>query len=431
MAAAPAGKMTGANKALVGTFVVLKLVESRIAWAEEMGEEARDEDLAMTTAMDWARAFGAANLAARVKGAAEKAALVAKNYFEVLDDRAAVHIAQGRGVDDVDALYVEEFEEVFGEAPVAVLEPAHRPKKQAAGAPRAAGRAAQSRAAAVVAGMCADPLAVDALGGLLTLLTADCLRQCLPLLPPAGGTAATAEWLALLKSQGPFWVAHWHLGRIREAAGPAADEAACEALARRLTDIVIASFRAMEFQNAAPSYIRLRLVVLLASMTSKEEVRSAWSAFLGNIGTAALSGGVEASELAAAQSPEGECQLVMVLDELAQTWGNLTFGRWPEELFLRGATSANADLAAELAATSGGDGGSDEDGEDEDDDDEGPGESHRRPPVAVMNMAGAALASILRKLGGPQRRRDRAARDAKLLELDVDPEVVEEGGGIV
>ena len=58
MAASPAGKMTGANKSLVGDFVVLKLVEREIAWALAAGEIPRDDELAARDAVvNWARAL--------------------------------------------------------------------------------------------------------------------------------------------------------------------------------------------------------------------------------------------------------------------------------------------------------------------------------------------------------------------------------------
>ena len=63
MAASPAGKMTGANKTLVGDFVALKLVEREIAWALAAGEIPRDDKLAARDAVvDWAQAYGGSNL---------------------------------------------------------------------------------------------------------------------------------------------------------------------------------------------------------------------------------------------------------------------------------------------------------------------------------------------------------------------------------
>ena len=91
------------------------------------------------------------------------------------------------------------FDDAFGEASVAVVEPAHPQKWRVAGTPRAASCATQSRAA-VVAGMCADPFAVKSFGSLLTLPTADCLRQCLSLLPPGAGELAGATLVCALGS---------------------------------------------------------------------------------------------------------------------------------------------------------------------------------------------------------------------------------------
>ena len=102
MAASPAGKMTGANKSLVGDFVVLKLVEREIAWALAAGEIPRDDELAARDAVvDWARAYGGSNLADRIDGAAEMAAAVAKRFFYVFYvfyQRAAMHIISGGDV---------------------------------------------------------------------------------------------------------------------------------------------------------------------------------------------------------------------------------------------------------------------------------------------------------------------------------------------
>ena len=110
---------------------------------------------------------------------------------------------------------------------------------------------------------------------------ADCrlLSQSLPLLPPAAGMPASAEWLALLKSQGPFVIrdGFWG-GYAKQRVSRQMRLLARISLEASLMLRMNAAVGAMEFQIAAPSY-RAGLAAILPSMTSKEEMRSAWTAF--------------------------------------------------------------------------------------------------------------------------------------------------------
>jgi hypothetical protein len=74
----------------------------------------------------------------------------------------------------------------------------------------------------------------DALRSLLSLLGSDCLRQCLPELPPAGGVPASSTWRDILRDQG-----RWLLQRLHEATGPEFDGFACRALATALTTFTL------------------------------------------------------------------------------------------------------------------------------------------------------------------------------------------------
>lgn len=166
-----------------------------------MGKEARDKDLAVATAMTWALAFCTANHAGPRQGRSRAGRAGDKHFFEVLDDRAAVHVVQGLGVDEVDALYVEG----LSARPPSPCSSRRISRIRGHGALlRAAGRAPRAASGCRRRHVCRSACGRSTLSG--SPDAADCrlLSQCLPLLPPAAGTPASAEWLALLKSQGPF-----------------------------------------------------------------------------------------------------------------------------------------------------------------------------------------------------------------------------------
>jgi hypothetical protein len=74
MAAIPLGKMTGANKRITLSFVVMKLVERQTEWAEEDGPNPIDSEDTDKWAAGVASEFAAKNLATRVHDAGTKAA---------------------------------------------------------------------------------------------------------------------------------------------------------------------------------------------------------------------------------------------------------------------------------------------------------------------------------------------------------------------
>ena len=343
--------------------------------------------------------------------------------YDVLSEMAAVHIIHGRGSEGVQGSYEAEFAESFGCEPKEVLAPvlkAARLRKVVGGQK---GMRLQTRVRAIVDALCAEPLETGSLAGLLSRLSADAFRQCLPLLAPSEspGEPAKAAWCALMLDQGPFWQGHSHLNQLRRAAGPARDSAACECLAASLSLEIRKSINEASFSSSDGSNIRMRLQTVVTACTCRGEILSAWDVFLATLRPPQFAAGLSAHELA---------ELHMVLDELVETWGMLMLRFWPQGGLLYEPESIVAALAGLDVAED------DDEGEDHDAhevDDEVPAVAtsvvacSEHHPVAVISLAAATLVRILRKLDAPDRRKARAAREALrlALPLTVDTEDVE------
>ena len=138
---------------------------------------------------------------------------------------------------------------------------------------RAPAKTIHERAQAIVDRLCEVPLVPDALRPLLSLLGPDCLRQCLPHLPPAGGVPASSVWRDILRDQGPYTDGHWLLQHLREAAGPEFDGPACRALATALSLSLRETFKAMTFSAADGRHMLGKLLVIVAECSAAPGVR--------------------------------------------------------------------------------------------------------------------------------------------------------------
>jgi len=256
--------MTGANKILVCAFIVMKAVERYTTWAETIEGEEYDEEHAADVLADRARAFAEANLASRVHSAGEKAAALALKQYDALTDCAAMHIIHGTGASVMQAELEEEFLDSLGLPMVAVPQPVSRParKRRAASGTSSATtlERVQLRAQGIIDLLWCPPNG-EALRGLSTLLGSDCLRQCLPLLPPAPGTEPSVAWLDKIADQGPFTQGHWLLVRLRSRVGDTCDSGACWALARAIVDGFRDALKTTTIYTANGPNIHHRLLV--------------------------------------------------------------------------------------------------------------------------------------------------------------------------
>jgi hypothetical protein len=237
----------------------------------------------------------------------------------------------GRGAEALLAACDEDFESVFGHAPLTVPQPVKRARKLR-GVP--AVERAQMRARVAIETMCALPVDPAALVGLMSVLRSHALRHCLPDLPPAAGAPP---------AQG-----HWLLGKLRDAASPAQDAAACTALGAALTALLGAAFRAAHFSSSDASHVITVLMVVLAQCSYAPATLAAWDAFMAAIvaaavATAGAAGLTLPAEASACATEAGKHQLQMVRDEIVETWGMLCLGRWP-----RAGLIAAPDVAVEV-----------------------------------------------------------------------------------
>jgi hypothetical protein len=174
-------------------------------WAESEDIAQFNDEAAAAAAVDWARAYASTNLLSVIENAGDKAANYAKKpqHYDALCGLALAHMLHGRGAEALLAACDEDFESVFGHAPLTVPQPVKRARKLR-GVP--AVERAQMRARVAIETMCALPVDPAALVGLMSVLRSHALRQCLPDLPPAAGAppATTKKWSAVLADQGPF-----------------------------------------------------------------------------------------------------------------------------------------------------------------------------------------------------------------------------------
>ena len=182
MAADGPVSLTGVHKRLLTDYVVLELVAHAATWAETEGGENYDEEVALEWGVGCARAYASANLTTTIHDAARKASAFARKHHEALSDSAVVHMMEGRGAEQLRAAFTDSFHAQYGThlvwLPAELAPPLKAPRKAPA-------KSIHERAQAIVDRLCEVPLVPDALRPLLSLLGSDCLRQCLPELPPA------------------------------------------------------------------------------------------------------------------------------------------------------------------------------------------------------------------------------------------------------
>jgi len=174
MAAAPDGKLTGANNSLLDCFQ--KLVELHCEWFETGNVEPYDELLAVQAAVAWAQAYAVANLSHLVADAPAKAASHAKKTYNKLSGTAALHIIHARNALTLADEFKQAFEEHYKSSPVVVDAPL-----QATGSVPSAGTVGtgniQERAQSIIYALCVDALPVESLGRILSVLEGDCLKK--------------------------------------------------------------------------------------------------------------------------------------------------------------------------------------------------------------------------------------------------------------
>jgi hypothetical protein len=387
-----------------------------------------DDDTADEELSEWARGFANANLSDKVPDAGNRAAAYVKKHgtsikasiYDEICGLAAAHMMHGRGAEVLQEQYEEDFEVEFGQPPVDVPTPVPAPRKKQPPRGVFSPERVQLRARAAVDALCSVPIDPSALAGLLSVLERDALRNCLPFLPPtaASPAAVTQAWQRVLRDQGPYWQGHWLLGRLRCAAGCATDSAACCALAAFCSETLLAAFKSATFVSSDGSHVHLTLIDALTKCSSAPVFLAAWSDYIARMHVAAVASILGLSEDCTAAFSSAECtaQLHMVFDGLLETWGMVMLGRWPRAGLIITAECAEAAFEQVLGDSEDA-AGEDPDGSTIDGDAGIGGGMHQTPraahvPMAVMNMAGAAVARLLRKLDGPGRRRARAVREA-------------------
>lgn len=232
--------------------------------------------------------------------------------------------------------------------------------------------------------------------------------------------------MCLKTDQGPFWLGYWLLQQLRSSTGAGVDGAASAALACALSDQIRITLKGMAFNSCVGNQIHLRIDVSIRAHACTLAARAAWAAYVAQLSQAVRVGTLD-SEVIATSSSDGIRKLHMVFNELVYTWGMLALGRWPQAGLLvelaDGEKDSHAVVAeAALGAAEGADGSA-----------VGGGGSAGAPaaaaaavaapiaaglvgscassPVAVVSMAGAALARTLRKLDAPARRKFQIERE--------------------
>ena len=438
--------LTGIHKRLLIDYTVLELVAHATAWTDTEEGGVYDEGVALERVARCARAYAAANLATMVSNAPRKASAFVNKNYEELSGRSVEHMVGGCGAEQLRVAFANDFQAAYGK-PVTWVAVDPAPLKSVA-KERTRTLSTQDRAQAIIARLCELPLPSSALQPLLSLLEFDCLRQCLPQLPPAAGNLAPQAWLDTLEDQGPLWEGMWLIHRLREAAGLGNDSAACENLAVALAQELRDAFSQASFSAADGRHMLGKLLVIISMCSNEPRVRSAWASFIANITEGAVRSGTVTNECAAAGTMA--VQLHMVLNKLTQTWGLLMIGQWPRERFL-GVTCSLAELDLDLSSGAPQPLQEAMEGLEHEvgpqpisaagevvgasaalvsrDAEQAPASTIWQPvPVAVVNMAGAALGRLSRLLGGSERRREHTIRENTLFDMDTE-EAVDESEG--
>jgi hypothetical protein len=387
-AGATAAKLTGDHKRVLASFVVLKLVELRSVHTtdDSTSEETYDESAERDVAVEWARAYAERNLATVISGAADKAAksIAKEAYFLKLADRAAVHVAAEDSTDLMRADFETTFTAVYKKALVTVTAPKPRAKRKTAGTARLG--TLDERAKAVV-GELIVPIPPAALATVLDTLCSERMRQLLPALPPAAGTPAKTAWSDALKLSGPLAQGHWLLDDFRSRAGKPCDSDACSELAGSLSDILESAFKGRRFHSIDGRHIMCGLRTAVDQAACSQRALEAWESYVGKVRTAAdAPSGSAAPCIVAALDAASKRNLFMVFAELANCWGQVMLGRWPlPSAAESGSLEAESSTDDVPVSAAGGSAAS-------------ASEYAPPPPIAIVNMAGAALARMSRKL---------------------------------